>query len=109
MENQERSIEEVTSILMDAVKKAKLQSFSILSSKGEKTSAVCGVIAGEPIEIISSLVMMMSQNKQVYNIVKTAVDAFEKLPELRSFTPRTNQKAGMEEFLKNLFMTIHNG
>lgn len=109
MENQKSSIEEVTSILIDAVRKAELQSFSILSTKDEKTSAVCGVIAGEPIEVISSLVMMMSKSKQVYNIVKAAVETFEQMPELRSFTPRTNQKADMEELFKNLFMTIHNG
>lgn len=109
MENQKSSIEEVTSILIDAVRKAELQSFSILSTKGEKTSAVCGVIADEPIEVISSLVMMMSKSKQVYNIVKAAVETFEQMPELRSFTPRTNQKADMEELFKNLFMTIHNG
>lgn len=109
MENQERSIQEVTSILMDSVVKAKLQSFSVLSTKSEKVGSVSGVIVGNPLEIISSLVIMMSKSKEIYKTLKVAVDTFEKLSDSRSFAPETNNKTIMDELMNDLIRRIYNG
>lgn len=110
MENQEKKgLQKITSNLMEDVIKEKLHSFSVLSTQDNTGNSVCGVIVGTPIDVITSLVVVMKQNKQTYNLLKTAIETFEHLQDSQPSSSLSVHPRNMEDLMNNLFKTIFNG
>jgi hypothetical protein len=101
-------LNKVLTELMDSAEKEGLVSFSVLSSQETQACATTAAIVGAPTYLAFALYMIMNESKQVYSIVKSAIDTYELAHNEISHINMV-QKMTPEDFAKLIFSKVYNG